>query len=265
MNGKVKKIEFFAPEGLPLIDAGTDLAEIITRAFRLEDRDIVVICSTIVSKSEGRIRKLSDYIPSEEAVRLASRIEKPPEFVQAVLEESSEVLIEAPFLLVKARFGNICINAGIDESNIEKEYIILPPENPDRSAERIRRRLESLTGKTIGVIITDTNGRCFRKGVTGFAIGISRVKAMKNWIGDVDLYGNPLEVTVEAVADEIAAMANLLMGEGADGLPVVIVRGLDLIGEGSMDEIYRSEEEDIIRQIIKQNRNKNHQTKTGRN
>ncbi|HDD36579.1 MAG TPA: coenzyme F420-0:L-glutamate ligase [Archaeoglobus veneficus] len=244
-------IKAFVVEGIPLIKKGDDLAGIISSRFEIENKDIVVICSTVVSKAEGRIKDLNDYIPSEKALNIAKRLGKDARIIQAVLDESDEVLIDYPILLVKAKFGNICINAGIDASNVEKGKILLPPLNPQRSAEKIRKRIEEITGKKVGVIITDTNGRCFRRGVVGFAIGVSGVKAMKNWIGKKDLYGNVLEITVECVADEIAAFANLLMGEGGDGTPVVIIRGLDLIGDGSVDEIYRSEDEDVIRKAIK--------------
>ncbi len=238
------------PVKLPLIKPGDDLAKLIAESFELKDGDIIAICSTIVSKAEGRIAELKDYNPSDEAIKIAEKLNLEPEFVQAVLDESEEILLDYPFLLVKAKFGNVCVNAGIDRSNIESGKIILPPKNPDESAEKIRRDIERITGSKVGVIITDTNGRCFRRGVVGFAIGISGVKAMRNWIGERDLFGNKLEKTVECVADEIAAFANLIMGEGDWGIPVVVFRGLNLIGEGSMDEIYRSEEEDIIRRSL---------------
>lgn len=239
------------PLRLPLIKEGDDIAEMVAERIELESGDVVVVCSTIVSKTEGRVRDLDEFKPSEMAIELSKNLSKPPEFVQAVIEESEEILLREPFLLVKAKFGNVCVNAGIDASNVEEGKIILPPLNPDESAEKLRRRLVEITGKNVGVVITDTNGRCFRRGVVGFAIGISGVTAMKDWVGEKDLYGRELEVTVECVADEIAAFANLLMGEGGDGIPVVVIRGLDVLGEGSMDEVYRSEEEDVIRRCLK--------------
>ncbi len=247
----MRKVEVY-PVKLPLIKPGDDLAKLIAEAFELEDGDIVAICSTVVSKAEGRIADLKQYKPTDEARKIAERLGIEPEFAQAVLDESEEILIDFPFLLVKAKFGNICVNAGIDRSNVESGKILLPPLDPDGSARRIRKKLEKLTGKRVGVIITDTNGRCFRRGVVGFAIGISGVEAMRNWIGELDLFGNRLEMTIECVADEIAAFANLMMGEGNWGIPVVVFRGLDLLGNGSMDEIYRSEEEDLIRRSLKQ-------------
>jgi len=245
------KIEAIPVKGLPLVKEGDDIAEMIAERVELENGNVVVVCSTIISKAEGRVRLLKDYTPSAMAVEISERVGKPPEFVQAVLEESEEVLLDFPFLLVKAKFGNVCVNAGIDASNVEVGKIILPPENPDESARKLMERFKELAGKDVGVIITDTNGRCFRRGVVGFAIGLAGVKAMKDWIGEKDLYGRELEVTVECVADEIAAFANLLMGEGGDGIPAVVIRGLNVLGEGSMDEIYRPEEEDVIRRCLK--------------
>ncbi len=211
--------------------------------------DVIAVCSSIVSRAEGRIRKLDEYTPSEEAVRIAEGLGEDPRFVQAVLEESDEVLIERPFLLVKARFGNVCVNAGIDRSNVENGFILLPPENPDRSAEELAKML----GVDVAVIITDSNGRCFRKGVTGFAIGCYGIKPLRDWCGKRDLFGRQLEKTQECVVDEIAAFANLLMGEGEDAIPAVVFRGLDelleLSGSGVCG-VYRSEEEDVIRRII---------------
>ncbi len=116
-----------------------------------------------------------------------------------MLEESEEVLLDFPFLLVKAKFGNVCVNAGIDASNVEEGWILLPPLNPDKSAEKLRSRIQELTGKRVGVIITDTNGRCFRKGVVGFAIGIAGVKAIRDWIGQKDLYGRDLRLRLSVL------------------------------------------------------------------
>lgn len=245
-----EKLEIIPVKGLPLVKEGDNIAKLIAERVEVKDGDVIAICSTIVSKSEGRVRNLSDYKCSPLAIELSKKISKPPEFVQAVIEESEEILIKEPFLLVKAKYGNICINAGIDTSNVEDGKIILPPVDPDRSAERIRKEFEKL-GKKVGVIITDTNGRCFRKGVVGIAMGISGVSAMRDWRGKTDLYGKKLEVTVECIADEIAAFANLLMGEAGDGIPAVIFRGLKVLGEGSAKEIYRREEEDVIRRCLK--------------
>ncbi|MEM2030130.1 MAG: coenzyme F420-0:L-glutamate ligase [Archaeoglobaceae archaeon] len=245
-----KKVEVIPVLGLPIITKGDNIAKLIMEKAEVRDGDIVVICSTIVSKSEGRVRNLSDYKPGPLAFELSKKVSKPPEFIQAVIEESEEILINEPFLLVKAKYGNICVNAGIDTSNIDKGKILLPPLDPDKSAEKIRVEFEKL-GRKVGVIVTDTNGRCFRKGVVGIAMGVSGVCVMRDWRGEKDLYGNVLEVTVECVADEIAAFANLIMGEAGDGIPAVIIRGLKLLGKGTSREIIRGEEEDVIRRCLK--------------
>ncbi len=244
------------PVKFPLLRETTveEVAEII-RPFA-EEGDLVVVCSSLMARCEGRLRRLDEYEPSEEAMRIAEGLGEDPRFVQAVLEESREVLIEKPFLLVKAKFGNVCVNAGIDRSNVEDGYILLPPENPDMSAKKL--------GKLLGspVIVTDSNGRCFRRGVTGFAIGCYGIKPLKDWCGQEDIFGRKLEKTQECVVDEIAAFANLLMGEGNSSIPAVVFRGLDGFVEIVMDdagdetgvtgvrEVYRNEEEDIIRRII---------------
>ena len=244
-------IEVHVIRGVPEIREGDDIGKILSNLFKFESGDVLALCSTVVSKAEGRIRRLEDYEPSEKALEIARRIGKDPRFVQAVLEESEEVLIEEPFLLVKAKFGNVCVNAGIDQSNVKKGYILLPPEDPDKSADAIRKRIFEETGKDVGVVITDTNGRCFRRGVVGFAIGSSGVEVLRDWRGKTDLYGNVLEVTVECVVDEIAAFANLLMGEGSDATPAVVFRGLKVGGDGRVKDVYRSEEEDVISRRIK--------------
>ncbi len=246
------KVEVYPITGIPLVKPGDDLAELLASRFEFEDGDVLSVCSTVVSKAEGRIRDLKSYEVSERAVEIAASLGLEAEFVQAVLEESEEVLLSHPFLLVKAKFGNICVNAGIDASNVEEGKIILPPENPDVSARRLRERLEEITGRRVGVVITDTNGRCFRRGVVGVAIGVSGIEPMKNWIGRKDLFGKELQVTVECVADEIAAFSNLIMGEGDDGIPAVVLRGLNLKeSDAGMEEIYRNEEEDVIRRCLK--------------
>ncbi len=245
------KVEIF-PVRLPLIKKGDDIAELIVQNFEIEDGDIISICSTIVSKAEGRVADLKSYKPDMKAIEIAKRLNKDPEFIQAVLDETDEILLEYPFLLVRAKTGNVCVNAGVDVSNVERGKVVLPLRNPDEAAERIRKRIEDLCGKRVGVIITDTGGRCFRRGVVGFAVGVSGVRAIRNWIGKEDLYGNKLEITIECVVDEIAGFANLLMGEGNWGIPVVVFRGLaDLIDRGSMRDVYRSEEEDIIRRCLR--------------
>jgi coenzyme F420-0:L-glutamate ligase/coenzyme F420-1:gamma-L-glutamate ligase len=232
--------------GLPSIKEGDDLAAMIEGLFPIRDGDVVCIASTVVSKSEGRARRLDEYSPSARATEIAERLDKDPSFVQAVLEESEDVLLDRPFLLVATKFGHIGVNAGIDRSNVSDGRILLLPENPTTSADRIRRGLK----KDCAVIVTDTCGRPFRCGVAGVAIGWSGIAALRDWRGKCDREGRELEITLEAIVDEIAGMANLLMGEGGDGTPVVVVRGLEFSKSGG--RIFRPRELDVIRDRLQE-------------
>ena len=226
---------------LPSIREGDDLAAMIEDRFSLKDGDVVCVASTVVSKAEGRSRGLEEYSPSARAEEIAQRLDKDSRFVQAVLEESEDVLIERPFLLVATKFGHIGVNAGIDRSNVGQGRILLLPKDPSASADRIRRGLQ----KDCAVIVTDTCGRPFRCGVVGVAIGWSGIAALRDWRGKSDLEGRELEITLESIVDEIAGMANLLMGEGGDGTPVVVVRGLEFPKSGG--RAFRPRELDVIR------------------
>ncbi len=243
----------FALGNIPLIKANDDIARILCEKNELKLHDIVVISSTIVSKSEGRIIPLETVKPTERAKTIADKNQNDPRFVQAVLDESEEVLLESPFLLVRTKHGSICVNAGIDHSNVEgSDNILLLPEDPDKSALKIKDYIFKYTGKKVSVVITDTNGRAFRMGQTGAAIGIAGIKATRDWRGTEDLFGRVLEVKNEAVVDEIAGFANILMGEGNGGTPIVIIRGMDLYDESyGIKDLFRPEEEDVIRRALK--------------
>jgi len=247
------KFEAIAVENIPLIHTGDDLPSIICKNLELHDRDIVIIASTIVAKAEGEIFRLEDITPGKTALEMAARNGKDARFIQAVLSRSMEVLVEKPFMLVTTLAGHTCVNAGVDESNIEDGFLLYPPENPDASALRLGQNLEKLSEKKLSVIVTDTNGRAFKIGQTGAAIGIYKIKPVKRWIGEKDLFGKVLEVTEEAVADELAGAANLLMGEGAGGTPVVVIRGFDYYCEEEtyIKEMYRPEELDIIKKGLR--------------
>ncbi|UEC43255.1 MAG: hypothetical protein METHAR1v1_1240012 [Methanothrix sp.] len=240
-------VGFHLVRGLPSIREGDDLAAMIRERLPIRDGDVVCIASTVVSKAEGRSRILKDYAPSARAASIAEGIGRDPRFVEAVLEESREVLIDSPFLLVATNFGHVGVNAGIDRSNVGEGRILLLPEDPMASADRIRRGL----GADAAVIVTDTCGRAFRCGVTGVAIGWSGIGALRDWRGERDLEGRVLEITLEAIVDEIAGMANFLMGEGGDGTPVVVVRGLEYPRSGG--RIFRPRELDVIRDRLQEN------------
>lgn len=243
------KMEAFTVENIPLIRAGDDIAAIICENAELMDNDIIIVASTIVAKAEGRMFRLEDIVPGDEAKRIAQEQQIDPRFVQAVLDRSRDVLIEWPIFLVETKNGHVCIKAGIDASNVDSGYLADLPENPDASAATIGKRIERIIGRKISVIITDTNGRAFKIGQTGVAVGLYHIHPIRNWKGKKDLFGNILQITEESVADEIAGAANLLMGEGDGGYPVVVLRGLEMRSEDptSVKEMYRESGQDIIR------------------
>lgn len=242
-------LQGYIVRGLPVVEEGDDLVSMIASRFELLDGDILVIASTIVAKSEGRFRLLDDYEPSARAIALAGPLNKDPRFVQAVLDESVEILLEKPFLLSVTRFGHIGVNAGIDQSNVSPGKILLLPKDPRASAERIRDELFLKHQKDCAVIITDTCGRPFRCGVAGVAIGWAGIGALKDWRGERDIHGRVLEITLEAVADEVAGMANMLMGEAGDGTPAAVLRGLSYPKTG--DALFMPESQDVIRRHLK--------------
>ena len=239
-------LQGYVVEGLPIIKPGDDIAALIESLFNIQDGDILCLASTVVGKSEGRLRTLESYRPSERAERIARQVGKDSRFVQAVLDESADVLLEEPFLLTKTRFGHIGVNAGIDQSNVGGGRILLLPEDPSRSAEKLRRSLN----KNCAVIITDTCGRPFRCGVTGVAIGWAGISALQDWRGKRDMHGKVLEITLEAVVDEIASAANLLMGEAGDGTPAIVFRGLRFPSGGKCS-VFMPEDKDVIRPFLR--------------
>jgi len=244
-------IEVIPVRGVPILKRGDDLVELIGREVRTGD--ILAISSKAIAKVEGREVSLEEIEPSEEARRIAERLEEDPRFVELVLRESDEILLDYPFLLT--RKGDwICVNAAIDRSNVPEGRAILPPEDPDDSARRIREEFEK-RGKRIGVIITDTSGRCFRRGHIGVCIGASGVRVMEE--GGKDLFGRPLRITKRAIGDGLASFANLVMGEGNEGIPAVIFRGLDLLSDDEGARVLlRTEEEDVIRRVLREARTK---------
>jgi len=231
-------VSLFALPGIGEIGTGDDLGSIIAQAANaanaLQPGDIVVVAQKIVSKSEGRMFALGDFVPSDEARKIADNIGKDVRKVEAILSESSAVIRarrQPPdgLLITRHRHGWICANAGIDESNLgagREGMLLLLPQDPDASAARIREALEARFGGPIGVIVSDTFGRPWRNGLVNIAIGVSGVPALVDWAGRTDAYGRGLKATLPAFADEVAAAAGLLMGKDA-GLPVAVLRGLN--------------------------------------
>ncbi|HET7574057.1 MAG TPA: coenzyme F420-0:L-glutamate ligase [Solirubrobacterales bacterium] len=214
--------------GLPEIEEGANLGELIGARAELDDADVVVLAQKVVSKAEGRVRRLSDATPGEEARRLAAVLDKEPALMQLILDESKEVLrAERGVLIAETRHGFVCANAGIDSSNLpEAGTVCLLPEDPDASARRIREELRASTGNAPAVVIADSFGRAWRLGQAEVAIGCAGLTPLDDWRGRRDSAGRELEATLIAVADEAAAAADLVRGKDS-GVPAVVVRGLD--------------------------------------
>lgn len=235
-------------ENIPLIEKGDSLADIICSNTKFENGDIICVASTIVSKSKGYTRALSQIIPTEEALRISAKTKEDPRFVQGVIDSSKEIILEYPFILSEVECGHVGVRAGVDNSNIKGENIIILPKNPSAEAEEISKKIKEITGKDVRVIITDTCGRAFRRGQCGSAIGWYGMKAIRDFRGDHDLFGLELEITEEAVVDEIAAFSNFIMGESNNGIPVVKFSGCgEWIGH---DSLYFTKEEDLIRKAL---------------
>jgi len=247
-------------QNIPIIRQDDNLADILVNSLQatnteLLNNDILVIAQKIVSKAEGRMVNLTSVTPSDQAIELAARSDKDPRVVELMLQESNEVLrVRKGTIVVEHKLGFVCANAGIDHSNVagggnkNEEYVLLLPENPDQSARNIREQIKQKLGINIGVAIIDSHGRAWRNGTVGTCIGLSGLPALVDERGWKDLFGFTLKVTVVGVADELAAAASLVMGQAAEGTPVVHVRGFPYpLGEGSLKEIIRPKDQDMFR------------------
>ncbi len=246
---KSAEIQVVGVRGLPLIRAGDDLPALICERVAFEDGDILCIASSVYSKAKGLTRDLSSVTPGERAERIAANAHEDPRFVQAVLDASADLLLEHPFILSVLPCGHIGVRAGVDHSNIEGDRVILLPPDPMAAADEVRASIREISGKDVRVIITDTCGRSFRRGQTGIAVGWSGMPAINDYRGDTDLFGHVLQITEEAVVDEIAAFANFVMGESDQGVPAVVFRNCGT-WEGH-DTIYFTPDEDIVRSALK--------------
>ena len=249
-----------ALSGIPIIRQGDNLADIVVNALQensilLEDSDILVFAQKIISKAEGRALNLATVTPSPRALELAQQTEKDARVVELILQECNEVLrTRVGAIIVEHKLGFVCANAGIDHSNVAgrgdttEEWVLLLPAEPDHSAERIRDAVQSRTGKRIGILIIDSHGRAWRNGTVGVAIGIAGLPGLLDLRGRSDLFGYTLQVTQVGVADELAAAASLVMGQAAEGTPVVHVRGFPYkLRSGSLKELIRPKEQDLFR------------------
>ncbi len=244
-------IEIIPVEGIPIVQPGDNLPAFIADCLSIEENDILCVATSAYSKSKGYLRNLAEIIPSKRADEIAEKCGEDPRFIQAVLDEADDIIIDYPFILCSLPHGHVGVRAGIDHSNVEDGRIIVLPPKPMEAAAEIREEITKITGKNIRVILTDTCGRSFRRGQTGVAIGWSGMPAIQDYRGDTDLFGHVLEITEEAVVDEIAGMANFVMGESNRGVPAVICRNAPA-WEGH-DTLYFTAEEDITRKAMKKN------------
>ena len=241
------KLELLAPTGFPMVQPGQTLLPMMIENFQvngliLRDHDIVVVTQKIVSKSENRYVRLDDVEPTQRAKEVAGQCHKDERIVELVLRESERIVrCSRDVLIVRHRLGFVSANAGIDRSNIESgtEQALLLPENPDRSADELRRGLRDRLGVDVGVLIIDSFGRPWRLGTCGTCIGSAGIVALNDYRGRLDLSGRKLEVTEIAQADELAAAASILMGPATQALPIVIVRGVDFSGNGTAADLIR--------------------------
>jgi coenzyme F420-0:L-glutamate ligase/coenzyme F420-1:gamma-L-glutamate ligase len=240
-------IELIPVRGLPEIRKGDDLAAFVVERIELADGDVVVVAQKVVSKLEGRVVRIDELEASAKAHELAGD-ERDPREVEAVLREAKRIVRErGPLVIAETRHGFICASAGVDHSNApEPGTLVLLPVDPDASARRLREGLVELSEAEVGVIVTDSFGRPFRQGTTDVAIGVAGVPAFVDLRGTTDRIGYVLQSSRVAVADEIAAAADLARGK-AEGVPVVVVRGLRLEGDGSAQEIVIEPELDLFR------------------
>lgn len=249
----MRRIEVIGLEGLDEIRPGDSIAQLICQAcsregLSLSEGDILVVAHKIVSKAECRIIRLDGVRPSPRALELSHELGKDPRLVEIILSESRRIIRTGRgTLIVETHHGFICANGGVDQSNVGLGQVALLPQEPDHSAEEIRKEVQKLSGVAPGVIISDSFGRPWRLGTTDIAVGVAGVMTLKDYRGRTDSYGYELKASVTAVADEIAAAAELVMGK-RDGVPVALVRGANLRSEkGSAQQLLRPEAEDLFR------------------
>jgi coenzyme F420-0:L-glutamate ligase/coenzyme F420-1:gamma-L-glutamate ligase len=235
----VNSIQLFPVPNLPLVQPGDDIAALILEKLRsieesVQPGDILVIAQKIVSKAEGRLVKIKEIAPGEQAKQVAEIVDKDPRVIQIILDDSREIIRQRRGLfVVEQRSGWICANAGVDRSNVQPdangdEYLALLPTDADASAERIRQQVAALSGVAPAVIISDSHGRAWRTGTVGVALGCAGMPPLWNQRGLQDLFGYELQSSEECIADELAAAASLLMGQSNEGQPVILIRGYRL-------------------------------------
>ena len=253
MPETVSKISIIPLLNLPLIKKGDDLVALIISALsdsgeKLQDNDILVLSQKIVSKAEGNTVDLNQVIPSKEALELAREVGKDPRVVHLIIKESKRIVRKSyGVLITEHKKGWICADAGVDFSNVPGNSVALLPDDPDRTAETVRNRIREYLKVEIAVLISDSQGRPFRNGSIGVALGYAGMPGLISKIGDEDLYHYKLQHTRIAMADQIASSALMVKGESNEGVPAAIVRGLDLPQKhGTGKDLIRPEAEDLF-------------------
>ena len=254
------QITIRALSGIPLVEDGEDLSALISTALTTtgivpETGDVLVVAQKIVSKAEGRTIDLRSVTPGKKSLELAKKCDKDPRLVELILSESKSIVRQVSGVLItEHKIGWIMANAGIDASNVSSdtgaENVLLLPENPDHSCTILKEKLDAIFNVNLGVVINDSFGRPWRYGTTGAAIGAAGIPSLWDRRGDRDLFGRELKVSQQAVADELANAASLLQGQGAEGIPVVLVRGVkfdDQIPDRPAADLIRDPSEDLFR------------------
>jgi coenzyme F420-0:L-glutamate ligase/coenzyme F420-1:gamma-L-glutamate ligase len=251
----VKVVQTIEIGNLPIIKAGDNLAHLVCDAAErqgtpIQNGDILVVTHVIVSRAEGKVVNLDEIVPSEFAKNIAAQYEKDPALVEVVLRESKSIKrMDDGKLITESKHGFVCANGGVDKSNVPGERIVaLLPEDPDRSAEKIRQEIKRLTDCDVAVIISDTHGRPLREGEINIAIGVAGIKPIRDRRGEKDLFGYVLRVKQTAVADELSSAAELVIGQADEGVPVAIIRGYNYTKSeiARATELIRPKEKDLF-------------------
>jgi len=247
------RYEVIGIAGLAEVHPGDDVARLVMDAARAQgtpiaSHDVLVIGQKVISKAEGRILRLSEVEPSPATQRIAANLGRDPRLLEVILRESRRVVrMDKGVIITETHHGWICANAGVDQSNVDADTVALLPEDSDRSARAFRERVQALAGAEVAVIIADTFGRPWREGLTNVAIGVAGMAALRDYIGEPDSAGRPLQATILAVADELASAAEIVMGK-LDRIPAAIVRGLRIeMSEAGSKPLLRDPARDLFR------------------